>query len=302
MSYDIIIPVASKDVDFLPKVLKYIRMNLIEAENVYIMTNAKCFEKLHKLGVDSFGAVLLDENTMCHNISFGRIKNILLQHGVHIRIGWYLQQFLKMGFAQTKHAKKYYLTWDSDTLPLSHIEFFDGDKPLFTKKKEYNEPYFDTMQKLIGIGKVADFSFISEHMMFDKDIMCELIEAIGQSNVEGTDWIEKILNACENLEKPCFSEFETYGSFVWEKYPGLYGTQRLNTFRAAGIIKGRHIDDYRLERMSLDLDTASFELFDEPLFPYNLSYYSDKWSRRWTQVKSRSFTEMIKFLYNKLRK
>lgn len=302
MNYDIIIPVASKDCDFLPKVLKFIRQNLIEAENIYIMTNASCFGKLKKLGVEKFSVVLLDENTMCSDISFQRIKQLLLEHGVHIRVGWYLQQFLKMGFSQTKYAKKYYLTWDSDTLPLSHINFFDGDSPLFTMKKEYNEPYFETMQKLIGIGKVADFSFISEHMMFDKDIMCELIETIAQSKVDGNDWIEKILNACENLEKPCFSEFETYGSFVWNKYPDLYGTQKLNTFRAAGIIKGRHIDDYRLERMSLDLDTASFELFDEPLFPYNLSYYSDKWNRRWSQIKGRSFFDMVKFLYKKLNK
>ena len=52
MNYDIIIPVASKDCDVLPKVLKYIRMNLLEAENIYIMTSASCFGKLKKLGVE----------------------------------------------------------------------------------------------------------------------------------------------------------------------------------------------------------------------------------------------------------
>lgn len=32
---------------------------------------------------------------------------------------------LKDGVCQTEYAKEYYLSWDADTLPLSHIQYFD---------------------------------------------------------------------------------------------------------------------------------------------------------------------------------
>ena len=37
--YDIIIPVAKKDIGFVHRVLQYIRKNLIDAETVYLITN-----------------------------------------------------------------------------------------------------------------------------------------------------------------------------------------------------------------------------------------------------------------------
>ena len=44
----------------------------------------------------------------------------------------------------------------------------------------------------------------------------------------------------------------------------MYATQVLNTFRKAGYIAGRFISDRKLNYMSFDLDTASFELGDYP--------------------------------------
>lgn len=301
INYDIIIPVAKKDISFVPRVIQYIRKNLSEADTVYIITSKNCFNYFNKKNIKQLGAVLVDENEMLFNLNFKRIYKILLDNDVHVRAGWYFQQFLKMGFAKTQYAKKYYLSWDADTLPLNHINFFEDGKPLFTMKYEYNKPYFDTLEKILDLHKIADFSFIAEHMMFDKDIMIELLRKIEQCSVPGTDWIEKILNACEDLENPCFSEFETYGTYVMTYYPDMYGYNKLNTFRAAGIIMGRHIDDYRLERMSLDLDTASFEVFDKPLFPYRFEYYKDIWLHRYKQLKGRSIKNIICFLIKKLK-
>ena len=93
------------------------------------------------------------------------------------------------------------LSWDSDTIPLNNISFFKDGKPLFTMKQEYNKPYFDTLKKILNLEKSVDFSFIAEHMMFNKDIMNEMLNKINLSKVHGQDWIEKILNACDNLRK-----------------------------------------------------------------------------------------------------
>ncbi len=301
MEYDIIIPVAKRDLGFLPRVLEYVRRYLVDAVDIYIIANESCGERLKKKEFVRYGVTFLNEDAIIDNLSYERIRELLLERDVHIRTGWYLQQFLKIAFAKSPYAKKYYLSWDSDTLPLSKICFFNEGKPLFTKKKEFNDAYFNTIKKLLGLEKIVDYSFIAEHMLFDRDTMNELIERIEESKVNGEDWIEKILNACENLEKPCFSEFETYGTYVMTYYPGKYETQVLNTFRSAGLIKGRCVDDRTLSRLAFDLDIASFELFDKPPFPYSISYYKYLWSRRWSQIRLRSITSMLGFLKNKIK-
>lgn len=300
MKYDVIIPTSKNDINFIPKVYKYVLKNLDDVNNVFIITNKQNITKLKK--IQGGNLIIVDEDILAPNLTYENIKEILNNKGVYIRVGWYFQQFLKMAFALSNYCTGYYLSWDADTLPLSKIKFFNIEHPIFTIKKEYNKPYFDTLYKLIGLKKSVPFSFISEHMMFRKDIMKHLIEVINNSDVNGSIWYEKILNSCDDLEKPCFSEFETYGTFVWNNYKGLYHTQQLNTFRSAGIIKGRWIDDKTINKMSFDLDTASFELFDIPPFPYNIPNYAYIWKRRWTQIKNRSFSEIISFLMNKIKK
>lgn len=301
MNYDIIIPSSKQDIGFLPKVCKYIRKNLQEADKIYVIISSENFQKLGKY-IDEFNIVLLNENNICPNLSFSSVDLLLKSKGVFTRTGWHFQQFLKMGFALSKYAGEYYLSWDADTLPLSRILFFNKeDKPLFTMKNEYHRPYFDTMTNLIGLGKTADFSFIAEHMMFKTKYMKELLTVIENSNNTGDIWFKKIINASVDLTFPGFSEFETYGTFVWVNHSGEYGTQKLNTFREAGMIRGRYIDDKLIEKLSFDLDIASFEMFSNPPFPYNLPNIKATWKRRWKQVKNRNIYELISFLLLKLK-
>ena len=82
--------------------------------------------------------------------------------------------------------------------------------------------------------------------------------------VRGEDWIEKIINAVEPGVSNGFSEFETYGSFCLNYYPLSYVERHLNTFRKGGYIAGRFISKQRLECISFDTDTISFELNDYP--------------------------------------
>lgn len=61
-------------------------------------------------------------------------------------------------------CRKIYLIWDADTLPISHLEFDDDGRLLFTRKKEYHAEYFITIERLLGLQRVITFSFIAEHM------------------------------------------------------------------------------------------------------------------------------------------
>ncbi len=274
MLYDIIIPLSYRDCNFIWRVIHYIRLCLKEADNIYIITSNKNFDKIKR--IDDSKVFLVDEDTLYEGLTFAQIEKCLHDFNADVSTGWYFQQFLKYAFAFSKYSNKYYLSWDSDTLPLSHIKFFnENGQPLFTLKSEYNHNYFSTIEKLLDIQKSIDGSFIAEHMLFDVNIVKELIVKIEQEVDYQGLWFEKILSVCDfNNPMPAFSEFETYGTFVQATHPGSYSFQKLNTFRNGGFIKGRFISDQMLGKISFDVDTISFEMRDEPAFPYNLP---NKW-------------------------
>ena len=276
--FDVLIPVARKDANFVRHTIRYVNENIVGCNKIYIVTNKANFPKLaYTAGIDK--VVLLDENALVPELSFSKVRQFIVSHGEEVGCtGWYFQQLLKFAFATTDYAKEYYLTWDADTLPLNKIEFFKDGKPLLTKKSEYHKPYFETTQRLLGLGKLADFSFVAEHMLFKVDIVREMIKNIAANDsLNGDSWAEKILVACElgRGEGCCFSEFETYGTYCWKYYPNLYATRRLNTFRGAGMIRGRRINDKIIGRLAFDLDTASFEFYDQNYltFPNNVPWF-----------------------------
>ena len=216
-----------------------------------------------------------------------RIIGLFEQQGRNkMMAGWYFQQFLKMAFALSEHCDTdYYLSWDSDTIPLRRIDFFNEDgKPYFTMKTEHHDPYFVAIARLFGITNINSRSYIAENMMFNKSIMIELIEKI-QSNtqVEGNTWYEKIIYALEpeSVSPMGFSEFETYGNYCSNFYPDFYQERTLPSFRAGGLIQGRFVSDRILKQLSFDQATASFEIYDRPPFPWGkLSYWYARWQRR----------------------
>lgn len=276
--FDVVIPVAKKDTSFVKHVVEYVNRNVIGCENIYILTNVKNFKRLKSVGAVP-NVKILDENELVPELDFCIVCECIKKNGGSInRVGWYFQQFLKYAFAKSKWAKDYYLTWDADTLSLNPISFFDGDKPLFTKKIEFHEPYFITLNNILDFGKLVDYSFIAEHMMFKSSIVKELLHSIeSNSHTVGSTWVEKIVIACDFSDKRgnLFSEFETYGNYCIKYHPNLYGTQLLNTFRAAGLICGRHVSEKILKRLAMDLSIASFEMQDAP-FPYNIPWYMEK--------------------------
>lgn len=273
MKFDIIIPVATKDIKFIPVVVKYIKCNIIGVENIYIITNITNKKRLTKY-IHNSDVKILDEDNIIEDLTFNKISK-LLYNKTHetSQTGWYFQQFLKYAFAYSQYANNFYLSWDADTLPINKINFFSYEQPLFTRKIEYHEPYFNTMKKIIGLNRQVNFSFIAEHMLFKTSIVKELIEKIMSSNINGYSWYEKIINACDfQIDKfNLFSEFETYGNFCIKYHKDLYGIRTLNTFRSAGMIKGRQINKHIINKLALDIQIASFELRDAP-FPYNIAW------------------------------
>lgn len=270
--YSVIIPVVYKDYSFLKTVVKYICVNL-QPEHIYILTNGKMARYLPKEVVSNSLCHIVDEDRLIPRLSYQKLNQIIKSQGrQHTNTGWFYQQFLKMGFSLSDFCSTdYYLSWDADTLPLQKIDFFDKDgHPFFTMKTEFHKPYFIAIKTLLGLDKTNTGSYIAEHMMFNREIMKEMLLKIEESSVSGDNWVEKIMNAIvpETISAASFSEFETYGTYCMNNYPNLYLERELRNFRLGGIIQGRFISERLLAKLATEMAIVSFEIYDRPPHPW----------------------------------
>ena len=202
--------------------------------------------------------------------------------------GWYYQQFLKMQYARICQDE-YYMTWDGDTIPCQKFSMFQegSGAPYLDVKDEYCERYFITLGKLFpGMGKLIRPSFISEHMLFNKEIMEQMLAEIEANEaLLGNVFWEKVIHAisAEDLRKNSFSEFETYGTYVAFRHTGKYKLREWHSFRLAGqFFEPDKICDRDFAWLAKDFDAVSFEkrhtvredhrnLFDNPYYQERLS-------------------------------
>lgn len=284
--YNIIIPAIFRDFSFLRKTIRYIRKYLTP-EKIYIIIDIRFMQFLSKEITEDDKCIILDENCLVEGLSLNIIQDRFKElNRTSSRAGWYFQQFLKMAFALSEYCDtNYYLSWDSDTIPLRKINFFDEKGiPYFTMKTEHHDPYFVAIERLLRITKTNSRSYIAENMMFNKSIMIDLINTIqSNSHLIGKTWFEKIIYALEpeSVSPMGFSEFETYGNYCMTYYPYHYIERTLPSLRAGGLIQGRFVSDRILTHLSFDQATASFEIYDRPPFPWGkFSYWYARWQRR----------------------
>ena len=193
----------------------------------------------------------------------------------HIRAGWYYQQFLKM-FYHTICPDEYYLCWDVDTLPLRPVNMLYSDgKPIFDVKKEYITNYFEAIEALFGFGRAIEQSFISEHMLFNKKLMAEMINEIEGLPLPGKAFYEKIFSVVK-YPKMGFAEFETYGCWVAHKYPGLYYIRDWKSLRNTNFLIDRPmLTKEDISYLATGFDAASFERYQKP-DPYLTDLFRDE--------------------------
>lgn len=259
---DIVICVSLKDCFIVRKNLFHIHKSL-KACNIYIITDKRNFWLFSKSLQLKYHVTLIDEEHIIANRQ--QLEAVAKHHFTcEYRFGWYYQQFLKIGFAQSQYAKDFYLIWDSDTIPLKELSFIEKEKMIFTPKTEYHKAYFKTTQALIGYDKEAEYSFIAEHMIISVPIMQELIKEIQNSDISGNLWPAKIINATPTNDPNGFSEFETYGTYCYHNYPDKFIIRELRTFREGGNYYSRGISKRTLHRLSKEYDTISLESWSMP--------------------------------------
>ena len=209
--------------------------------------------------------------------------------------GWYYQQFLKMSYAY-RCMDEYYMTWDGDTIPCRAFSMFsENGVPYFDLKQEYCENYFLTLEGLLpGMRKCIPKSFISEHMLFNKQYMRELIASIeGNAALSGNKFYERILRLIgrDRMKYPSFSEFETYGTYVCLRHLGSYTMRSWHSFRYCGnFFDPDTITEEDYEWLSKDFEAVSFEKRAERT-PESMEIFSKKEYRE--KLSARQILEIV---------
>lgn len=150
----------------------------------------------------------------------GNLKDqlsVLLPPSRSHQLGWYLQQILKLQAVKDLPKNEVALIWDADTVPICPLRFITAEnKILYYVGDENHLPYFDCIKRLLGIEKIASFSFIAQcfpiRSIWMKDFCSEI------ERLHNIDWISAILKSIDFNEPNGFSEYEALGTFIYEKY------------------------------------------------------------------------------------
>lgn len=196
MQFNIVMPVAKRSLPMLPTVMENVKAHIPVKEIVAI---GKASLRDHILAL---GVTFCDEDRLIDGLTYDGLAALIAarDENARDRTGWYLQQFLKMGYARVCDDE-YYLSWDADTMPLKDIAMFSAEsRPIFDLKEEFHPPYFETLSRLFhsAVVKRVEKSFISEHMLFSTAIMKELLDEIeADDTLKGDRFFEKIICAID---------------------------------------------------------------------------------------------------------
>lgn len=270
IQFDIIMPIAQGDVLPFKRNIAAILKN-VGAERVVVIGPRKIRKEIEFIKRVEF----VDEDSLFDGMTFLEIKRIIAKrHPKAVRrTGWYFQQFLKLAYCY-KSRERFYMSWDSDTIPLKSIDFFDRmgipylDKRIAVKEDSI---YFDTFRTLLpkcSLLDKNDCSFITEHMMFQTEIVKMMLKEIEEnSSIEGNRFYEKILNAIsiDALNLSGFSEFETYARFVRCRCPNKYIERKWKNLRHGRSYFGESPTNAQLDWVAEVFDVVSIEDFDKQL-------------------------------------
>ena len=134
------------------------------------------------------------------------------------RKGWYLQQFIKMAAVLAAGRDETVLIWDADTVPLKPLDFVDpAGRIRYYKGVEHHLPYFSLIEKLLGLDKTINFSFIAQCFALRGRWLAELCDEIERKY--GVPWYEAIISQIDFSQDSGFSEYETMGTYIARRHP-----------------------------------------------------------------------------------
>lgn len=142
----------------------------------------------------------------------------LIKNKIPERFGWVIQQFLKLE-AVLESKENNVLIIDSDTILTQKREFvFKNKKQLLLPSDEFNIDYYRNLQMLFGLKTSSKYSFVSHHLLFQKDVLAEILQNSKCQSID--DFAVKVLSESELTSSSPFSvDYELYSQFLLSNYP-----------------------------------------------------------------------------------
>lgn len=261
--FELILLTVERHLPILEIGLPYIR-RFIKPDKITIIASKPCLKKINNIGFVSEDIVLLDEDSVVEGVTLDYVRSLVESRGGEAwRAGWYFKQLLNFAYAMRAETMDYYLTWDIDTIPVRPISFFDKrGRMLLARKSEYHKPYFHTIEALIGLKREVGFSFIAEHMVFKRDYMLGLLRLIVRGeNLEGRVFVKNVIDAIQvdHISGSGFAEYETYGTYVYKKFPEAVLVRDISSVRWGADLCGLNPSVSDLYTLSTRYSWASFE-------------------------------------------
>jgi hypothetical protein len=208
---DIVIPVIDKDAATLPLVIKSARAQILhDIERIHLIAPASA-ERIKAVAAEC-DCNFVEEASL---LPFGK-KDIRYHAAGFDRSGWLYQQLLKWASASVV-GNEDYLILDADTIFLRSQAFFRKGRFVCDFSDERYPAYRATFRELTGMAPACPVSFVSHHGLVRREILAELLALIEARS--GKPWYEAILERIDPSEMSFFSEYETYGQYLFATRP-----------------------------------------------------------------------------------
>lgn len=202
--FDIFLACAPKDFNKLPYSFKSIEDHVDGYRDIYICTPVDVPQGTKDKLSQSVRYIRDEEGLPRVN-----------RDGWAYRPNWSFQQHLKLF---QKITRDWYLTIDCDTIINQDMAFFEGAKPVWwCGHEQYHEAYFKFQKEMIGIGKIAPFSFIADMNLIYRPIIDDMLK-------KNNHTIKTFVRQSQRIIGPdCWiGEPELYGSYFFKNYPDMY--------------------------------------------------------------------------------
>lgn len=197
----------------------------------------------------------------------GNTKDRIIQK-LHIsnqdRVGWYLQQFVKIAAVLENDPASTVLIWDADTVPLKPLEFIDAKGQLiYYRGEEYRKSYFDFIELALGLKRTQSFSFIAQSLTTKVSWAKELFDSLESSTK--MPWIDAILFYLNPAEPAGFAEFETLGTWIWHHHRDEIVVSNRPWYRNGQSLVGNpmKLAKSAWKGLAKSYDFISFEVWDK---------------------------------------
>ncbi len=133
------------------------------------------------------------------------------------RAGWYMQQFAKLNALRQGRTDDVNVIWDADAMPLKPICYMLQRQLTFFRGTGIHRPYYATIENLLAMKCSSPFSFMAMTMPARRSWIDELCREI--ETRAGQDWIGAVMRALPQRDQSEFSEYETLGTYVANRFP-----------------------------------------------------------------------------------